>query len=76
MRVVPAEEGWRIDYTQESFRSTGHSTSAKPGASMGLEEVALEPVEAGAESAMVMGVFGFGARPRRGRRSQWAVVRG
>ena len=43
---------------------------------MGLEEVALEQVEAGAASAMVKGVFGSGARPRCGRRFQWAVARG
>lgn len=43
---------------------------------MGREGVALEWAEAEAESAMVKGVFGSGARPRCGRRSRLAVVRG
>lgn len=75
--MVPAgAAGRRMNCMKGPSHSTRDWTPALPGASMGQEEAALERVEAGAEPAMVKGVFGSGAQPQRGHRSRWAVVRG
>jgi hypothetical protein len=73
--VVPAEAGRRIGCTPGFFHSRGKWNSVSTGVNMGPEEVALERVEAGVESAVVKGVFGSDVRPRCERRSRWAVVR-
>lgn len=72
LAVAVGLEG-RVGYMLGPSRSSKDWTHATLEASM--VEVALERVEAGAGLAMVWRVFGSGARPRRGHRSRWAVVR-